>query len=345
MIGVRRAVARLEQHALGIPDELRVLAERAGVLDDQRLEPAGQEEPLDVRVGRADERLHEQPLPLDVEADVLRRAGARRRGLLGAIADPPEPVRPEVRRSPASAQGGRPGSASRARGRRRARCGGTGGPASRRRSARRGRRRRAARRPAAPAPPPPRRAGPRRPGARSPTGCRCCEAAGSPALPRELDGVGDDAVVRDADRAAERRGERRGRGADAGRAAERDEPEEEVGEERTAGHHDEREEGRGARHRTDEADSRSLASPAAEGKFSAHPGARSAARAANVGPAGDADELACARALRGFPAAAFATSRNTSPKSRWHVPPLASDSDYRSPRPVRSSKKAFPLRV
>ena len=53
VIRVRRAVARLEQHALRAVHELVALAARTRVLDDQSLQPARDEEPLHVGPRRA----------------------------------------------------------------------------------------------------------------------------------------------------------------------------------------------------------------------------------------------------------------------------------------------------
>src|SRR4029453_11972123 len=74
VIIVRGAVARLEQDVLRIPDELRILAPRAGILDHQRLQPVSEEEPLHIGLFRADEGLYQQPLALKIDAEVFPRA-------------------------------------------------------------------------------------------------------------------------------------------------------------------------------------------------------------------------------------------------------------------------------
>ncbi|MEZ4296325.1 MAG: hypothetical protein R3B70_15245 [Polyangiaceae bacterium] len=72
---MRGAVAGLEEDALGAVDDLIGLAAGAGVLDEEGLQPGGQKEPLDVRLGGADEGADEEPCALDIEPVVFALVG------------------------------------------------------------------------------------------------------------------------------------------------------------------------------------------------------------------------------------------------------------------------------
>ncbi len=77
----RRAMrpGRLEHRRPSRGDRLARLAARARPLDEHRLDGLAHEEPLHARLGILDERLHEEPFALDVEAEKARARPTRGR--------------------------------------------------------------------------------------------------------------------------------------------------------------------------------------------------------------------------------------------------------------------------
>ena len=59
----------LQERVHRADDRVAGLATRARPLDEHRLDGLAHEQPLHARLGVLDERLHEQPLALDVEAE------------------------------------------------------------------------------------------------------------------------------------------------------------------------------------------------------------------------------------------------------------------------------------
>ncbi len=75
MVVVHGGARRLEHHLLGAADDFGIGAARLGPLEEDRLQHLAREDPLHARGRIAEQRFDEQPLALDVEADV-RAVGA-----------------------------------------------------------------------------------------------------------------------------------------------------------------------------------------------------------------------------------------------------------------------------